>query len=88
MVHVVLSIPHLCVWLMGSAQKNSLNSSKENTVYSVNGYPHYRRRDNDRAVNVRRVDLNNPWIVPCNLYLSSKYNAYINLEALYYCACS
>ncbi|CAI5722376.1 unnamed protein product [Peronospora effusa] len=45
------------------------------------GYSIYRRRDNGRYIEDakgRRVD--NRWIVPHNLYLSSKYNAHINVE--------
>ena len=65
----------------GKCTKEFPKPYKETTANNVNGYPQYRRRENGRTVNVRGVDLDNRWIVPYNSYLSSKYNAHINLEA-------
>ena len=45
------------------------------------GYPVYRRRDDGRYFeDSRRRRVDNRWIVPHNLYLSSTYNAHINVE--------
>ena len=44
------------------------------------GYPLYRRRNNNRTVEVKNVQLDNRWVVPYNPYLLLKYNAHINVE--------
>jgi hypothetical protein len=49
-------------------------------VTDVNGYPIYQRRDMGRTVLVHSVELENCWVVPHNVYLSTKYNAHINIE--------
>ena len=50
------------------------------TVYSDNGYPAYRRRDDGRAVIKRGKPLTNQWVVPYNQYLLLKYRCHINVE--------
>ncbi|KAG2207868.1 hypothetical protein INT45_006939, partial [Circinella minor] len=56
----------------------------ETTEAEVSGYPIYRRRNDGRAVDVRRgrnrVALDNTWVVPHNLYLTTKYDSHINVE--------
>jgi hypothetical protein len=49
-------------------------------VMDVNEYHIYRRRDMERIVLVHGVELDNCWIVPHNVYLSTKYDAHINVE--------
>ncbi len=46
----------------------------------VNGYPIYRPRDTGHTVLVHGIELDNRWVVPHNVYLSTKYNAHINVE--------
>jgi hypothetical protein len=46
----------------------------------VNGYPIYRRRDTGHTVVVHGIELDNHWVVPHNVYLSTKYDAHINVE--------
>jgi hypothetical protein len=53
----------------------------EDTSMAVNGYPHYRRRDNGRTIKVGLHEVDNTWIVPYNPYLTKKFKAHINLEA-------
>jgi len=50
------------------------------TVMDVNGYPIYLRRDTGRTILVHGVELDNRWVVPHNVYLSTKYDAHINIE--------
>ncbi len=50
------------------------------TMTDVNGYPIYRRRDTWRTILVHGVELDNCWVVPHNVYLSTKYGAHINVE--------
>jgi hypothetical protein len=50
------------------------------TVTDVNGYPIYRRRDTGCTILVHGVELDNRWVVPHNVYLSTKYDAHINIE--------
>jgi hypothetical protein len=50
------------------------------TVTDVNGYPIYWRRDTGHTVVVHGIELDNHWVVSHNVYLSTKYNAHINVE--------
>ncbi|KAH9541362.1 hypothetical protein CY35_14G059600 [Sphagnum magellanicum] len=50
------------------------------TVTNVNGYPIYQHRDTGNTVMVHGIELDNRWVVPHNVYLSTKYNAHINVE--------
>ena len=50
------------------------------TRENVNGYPMYRRRDNGISVAIRDFPATNQWVVPYNPWISSKYNAHINVE--------
>jgi hypothetical protein len=49
-------------------------------VTNVNIYPIYQRRDMGRTLLVHAVELYNRWVVPHNVYFSTKYNAHINVE--------
>ncbi len=46
----------------------------------VNGYPIYQRRDTGHTFLVHGVELDNCWVVPHNVYLSTKYDVHINVE--------
>jgi hypothetical protein len=57
----------------------------ESTVVEENGYPKYRRRDDERTWTVplfggRTFTFDNRWIVPYNPYLSLRYKAHINVK--------
>ena len=54
---------------------------RERTSLDENGYPHYRRRDNGRTIDIHGVTVDNRWIVPYNPYLLKKHGAHINLES-------
>jgi len=47
---------------------------------NVNGYPIYQCRDTGHTILVHSIELDNRWVVPHNVYLSTKYNAHINVE--------
>jgi hypothetical protein len=49
-------------------------------VTDVNEYPIYWRKYTRRTVLVHGVELDNRWVVSHNVYLSTKYNAHINVE--------
>jgi hypothetical protein len=49
-------------------------------VTDVNGYPIYRRKDMGHTILVHDVALDNRWVVPHNVYLSTKYDAHIYVE--------
>jgi len=49
-------------------------------VTNVNGYPIYRCRDTGHTILVHGIELDNCWVVSHNVYLSTKYNAHINVE--------
>jgi len=49
-------------------------------VTDVNGYLIYRRTDMGHIVLVHGIELDNCWVVPHNVYLSTKYDAHINVE--------
>jgi hypothetical protein len=46
----------------------------------VNGYHIYRRRDTKHILLIHGVELDNRWVVSHNVYLSTKYDAHINVE--------
>jgi hypothetical protein len=61
-------------------QKKYPRKFQSETVTDVNGYPIYRRRDTGHTILVHGIELDNRWVVPHNVYLSTKYNAHINVE--------
>jgi hypothetical protein len=50
------------------------------TQQRKDSYPTYRRRDDERRVRIRRVELDNRWVVPYNPGLLMRYNCHINVE--------
>jgi hypothetical protein len=46
----------------------------------VHRYPIYRHRDTGHTLLVHGIELDNRWVVPHNVYLSTKYDALINIE--------
>jgi hypothetical protein len=50
------------------------------TMTDGNEYPIYRCRDKGCTILVHGVELDNRWVVPHNVYLSTKYDAHINVE--------
>jgi len=46
----------------------------------VHGYLIYRRKDTRHTLLVHGIELDNRWVVPHNVYLSTKYDAHINVE--------
>ena len=78
----------------GICSKNFPKPFNEYTKENSDGYPEYRRRDNKithpvKIYNNKNKSTNenftifhvdNRWIVPHNLYLSTKYNCHINVE--------
>jgi len=61
--------------------KNYPKPLSEETVMNNQSYPQYRRRPNGPIFrNRNNIPLDNPWIVPHNLFLTTKYNAHINVE--------
>jgi hypothetical protein len=79
----------------GVCSKQFPKDFNEYTTENADGYPEYRRRDNKvthpvkihdiknknkDAENFITFEVDNRWIVPHNLYLSTKYNCHINTE--------
>ena len=52
----------------------------EETINSINGYPIYRRRNDRNTVVVNNIEVDNRSVVPYNPFLSTKFNAHINVE--------
>ncbi len=49
-------------------------------MMDVHGYPIYWRRDTGHTLLVHGIELDNRWVVSHNVYLSTKYDAHINVE--------
>lgn len=64
----------------GKCTKDFPKEFCESTRESVNGYPIYRRRDNNSSVDVRGKSVDNRYVVPYNPYLLAKFNCHINVE--------
>ncbi|XP_055333911.1 uncharacterized protein LOC129585300 [Paramacrobiotus metropolitanus] len=50
------------------------------TKENKSGYPVYQRRDDGRNIVINGIPVSNQWTVPYNKWLSSKFNAHINVE--------
>ncbi len=50
------------------------------TVMDVNGYPIYWRINMRHTLLVHGIEMDNRWVVLHNVYLSTKYDAHINVE--------
>ncbi|KAH9555854.1 hypothetical protein CY35_08G138400 [Sphagnum magellanicum] len=64
----------------GKCKKQYPCKFQSEMVTDVNGYPIYQRRDMGNTVVVHGIELDNRWVVPHNVYLSTKYDAHINVE--------
>jgi hypothetical protein len=64
----------------GKCKKQYPCKFQSEMVMDVNGYFIYRHRDVGCTFLVHGVELDNCWVVPHNVYLSTKYNAHINVE--------
>jgi hypothetical protein len=64
----------------GKCKKQYPHKFQSETVTNVNGYPIYRCKDTRLTILVHAVELDNHWVVPHNVYLSTKYDAHINVE--------
>ncbi len=64
----------------GKCKKQYPCKFQSETVTDVNGYPIYRCRDMGHTILVHGIELDNRWVVPHNVYLSTKYDAHINVE--------
>jgi hypothetical protein len=53
-------------------QKKNPRKFQSETVMDVNEYPIYRRRDTRHTLLVHGIELDNRWVVPHNVYLSTK----------------
>jgi len=61
-------------------QKKYPRKFQSETVMDVNGYPIYQCRDTKHTLLVHGIELDNRWMVPHNVCLSTKYDAHINVE--------
>ncbi len=64
----------------GKCKKQYPRKLQSEMVMDVNEYPIYRRRDTGHIVVIHGIELDNRWVVPHNVYLSTKYDAHINVE--------
>jgi hypothetical protein len=64
----------------GKCKKQYPRKFQSEMVTDVNRYPIYGRRDTGHITLVHGIKLDNRWVVPHNVYLSTKYDAHINVE--------
>jgi hypothetical protein len=64
----------------GKCKKQYSCKFQSEIVTDVNGYPIYRCKNTRRTLLVHGVELDNRWVVPHNVYLSTKYDAHINIK--------
>ena len=64
----------------GKCSKRYPRNFQENTIENEDGYPIYKRRNNNQTIEVNGIQLDNHWVVPYNPYLTTKYNCHINVE--------
>jgi len=65
----------------GECSKKYPKRFAEETYCDASGYPTYKRPDNGLTVQTpNNAIVDNRWIVLHNIYLTTKYNAHINVE--------
>ncbi|XP_021721355.1 uncharacterized protein LOC110688911 [Chenopodium quinoa] len=64
----------------GKCKNHYPRSFSETTSTGHNSYPIYRRHNDGKKYLVRRVRLDNRWVIPYNPYLLAKYDCHINVE--------
>ena len=64
----------------GECTKDFPKEFTDHTVFSENGFPQYRRRDDGRVFVKNGKPLDNRWVVPYNAFLLLKYRCHINVE--------
>ena len=64
----------------GRCTKHYPKKFSERTILDKDGYPVYRRPDDNRSVDKGGIALHNGFVVPHNRYLLMKYRAHINVE--------
>ncbi|XP_028053004.1 uncharacterized protein LOC114257440 [Camellia sinensis] len=64
----------------GKCTKRYPRAFTETTTMDQDGYPIYRRHNNGQVHIVRGKKVDNRDIVPCNAYLSKRFNCHINVE--------
>lgn len=72
--------PHAPCMKDGKCSKNFPRDFTETTLENSNGYPLYRRRDNQRTIQKGGAILDNRHVVPYNRYLLYRYDSHINTE--------
>jgi hypothetical protein len=75
-----LAFPNAPCMEEGKCKMQYPRKFQSKTVTDENRYPIYRRRDRGNIVVVHGIELDNRWVVPHNVYLSTKYDAHINVE--------
>jgi hypothetical protein len=64
----------------GKCKKQYPRKFQSETVKDVHGYPIYRRKNTGHTLLVHGIESDNRWVVPHNVYLSTKYDAHINVK--------
>jgi hypothetical protein len=63
----------------GKCTKRFPRNFTNHTYEDDNGYPSYRGRE-QKSISIGKHSIDNRWVVPYNPYISTKYNAHINVE--------
>ena len=66
----------------GKCSKRFPKSSGQVTILSNEKYPLYRPKNDSKSIFKNIIDLDNQWVVPHILYLTTKYNAHINIDTI------
>ncbi|KAK9690274.1 hypothetical protein RND81_09G117500 [Saponaria officinalis] len=65
---------------MGKCKYGFPKAFSNNTINNSEGYPQYKRVDNDESVVIRKHRLDNRWVIPYNPYLLSLFDCHLNVE--------
>ena len=71
-----------CMNDAGNCSKRYPKELQNETVWEIDGYPRYRRRDSGITAKVGHHHVDNRWIVPHNPYLLRRFNCHINVEVV------
>ncbi|XP_074353358.1 uncharacterized protein LOC141692425 [Apium graveolens] len=75
---------HMLIWLDADSKKTSSRMwiilYCTRTTFDDSGFPMYMRRRTNITVEIRKVELDNQWVVPYNRDLLVKYQCHMNVE--------
>ncbi|XP_060970241.1 uncharacterized protein LOC115715135 [Cannabis sativa] len=75
-----LNPKNICMTTKGNCRNHYPKSFYSMISLGQNSYANYKRRDNGDTISIRKVILDNRWVVPYNSYLLAKFDCHLNVK--------